>query len=131
MKIVRGPEVPNRPSNTGRALGANLARLTDKAEADLLVDFPNHTQRCKTCAFKAATFPNGCLATVMDAMKCVVEGIPFMCHQVMGQNGEPKDVCAGYMIAISALNDETCPPKIKSLLADWELSAPFTVSGEL
>ncbi|WP_127814885.1 hypothetical protein [Bordetella bronchiseptica] len=96
--------VPNRPSPEGRIIGAQLARLTDQAESALLVRFHDHPRRCKSCAFTAGTVPNGCLLTVMDALKATMEMEPFYCHQPkLGPDGKPTTICAGWSIAISAL----------------------------
>ncbi|MEI2416148.1 hypothetical protein V8Z80_08180 [Orrella sp. JC864] len=109
--------VPNRPSPEGRMIGEQLARLTDKAEAELLAKFPDHPRRCKSCAFTAGTVPNGCLPTVMDAMKATMEMDPFYCHQPKpGPDGKPTTICAGWSIAISALVDR------KPLPTPWPYS---------
>lgn len=91
--------VPNRPSDEGRAVGKELARLADAAEAETLKRFPNAKVRCKSCAFRAGTFPNGCLATVGDALKCVLEQRPFYCHEKPA-NENPTELCAGYAAAM-------------------------------
>ena len=78
--------VPNRPSPEGRALGKELARFADQEVAKIGVDL-----RCRTCAFRAGTIPNGCLPTVGDALKCAMEKHPFECHERPGLD------CAGWM----------------------------------
>lgn len=93
---------PNRPTELGRALGAEVARLADVAAA--AGDYP---ERCKTCAFRGGTLPNGCEETLMDAMKCVIEGKPFMCHQTFDANDEPTEVCAGWLAARVETEDVT------------------------
>jgi len=87
--------VPNRPTLEGMALGKELARLTDATEVETLQRFPKHMRRCQSCAFRAGTIPNGCPETVMDALKCVLEGMPFYCHQEM-IDGAPANLCAGW-----------------------------------
>lgn len=121
-------EERNKPCDAGRKLGSLLAKLTDRSEPAVLALFPDHAQRCNSCAFRGGTFPNGCMETVLDALKCVVEDIPFMCHQNMDSDGEPQDLCAGYMIARHSLNNKTCSPTIKALLEDWDLNR---FSGEM
>jgi len=90
--------VPNRPTPEGRMLGTQLARLADEAEAESITRFPDTRVRCRTCAFRAGTIPNGCLATVMDALKCVMEDIQFSCHE---HTSEP---CMGWMEAANRVS---------------------------
>ena len=51
---------PNEPDERGIALGKELARLADVAEAEQRKQFPNQLPRCDDCAFSAGTRPNGC-----------------------------------------------------------------------
>lgn len=95
-KIPDGYE-RNRPCDTGRKLGANLARHADKAEGRWRKELGCVPVRCPSCAFTEGTFPNGCLATTADATKCVMEGKPFLCHHGMNGNG-PGSVCAGWLL---------------------------------
>jgi hypothetical protein len=97
MTLVR-----NRPSAEGAQLGQLLARLTDKAEADLRKRFPGHDERCKSCAFRLGTIPNRCAPTVMDALKCVMEKREFMCHEHFDDDGNPTELCAGWALAMGA-----------------------------
>lgn len=113
-------EVKNRPTSAGRALGAQLARLTDVEEAKLRQRYPNHKERCTSCAFRGGTFPNGCEITLMDAIKCVVEGKDFMCHEHFDARGHPTQICMGYMIALSSGLSEN--PQMKEIVAPWEYS---------
>ena len=79
---------PNLPGPAGIKLGGHLARFAD-AEAAKRADAP---KRCHDCAFRAGTAPNGCAQTLLDALKCLVEGGPdFDCHIKPG-------VCAGYAL---------------------------------
>lgn len=98
---AEGEGHPNVPTDQGRELGAELARLTDVAEADQLKTFPDQLPRCDDCAFRAGTAPNGCSETLMDAIKCVVEMSPFYCHKGVAADGEPKHMCRGYLLLIS------------------------------
>lgn len=118
---------PNRPSPEGRMLGEQLARLTDNAEREARAKFPNHKERCKSCAFTRGTFPNGCLSTVMDALKCVVDGTPFHCHQHFDEKGVPTDLCAGWAMASMAA-DGSLRERMKPIVDDWELSCVFDES---
>jgi hypothetical protein len=79
---------PNLPTPEGRALGAELARLCD-AEIK-----PGDPERCLTCAFRAGTIPNGCAPTLMDAIKCAIEGAPFYCHEQRGK------LCSGWRLMV-------------------------------
>lgn len=99
--------VPNVPTPEGRLLGAHLARLADVEEARLLERFPRHHKRCGDCAFRAGTDPNGCPETLMDAVKGIVESVPFYCHKKFDPDGKPLLLCAGYaMLVGSALSSD-------------------------
>lgn len=88
MKIPPG-KMRNRPTDLGRKLGEQLARLCDNAEATTMTLHP----RCKTCAFRAGSIPNGCETTLMDAVKCSMEGdTKFMCHE------RPGKPCSGWIM---------------------------------
>lgn len=91
--------VKNEPTPEGRALGEQLARLTDKAEAKLLAVTGEAPKRCVTCAFRRGTYPNGCAITTMDALKCVMELVPFYCHHSeKDERGNHSGLCAGWLI---------------------------------
>lgn len=91
----------NRPTAEGRALGVELARFADAAAAE----HPELPERCRTCAFRLGTVPNGCVTTQMDALKCAIEGIVFLCHE------RPMD-------------GPNCPIVDGSLCAGWRLLRP-------
>ena len=82
----------NVPAEDGVALGAQLARLTEGEAPRFYKAHAEGRARCATCAFRAGTYPNGCAATLMDALKCVLEGVPFHCHEA------EEKLCAGYVI---------------------------------
>jgi hypothetical protein len=86
VKVPPG-KTRNRPTELGREAGFHLARLCDDAERSRE---PLHP-RCRTCAFRAGSLPNRCEATVLDAHKCLIEDIPFMCHE---RKGKP---CSGWV----------------------------------
>ena len=86
--------VPNLPSPQGRALGKELARLCDGEIAKLDED-----RRCGTCAFRLGTYPNGCVATLIDALGCALKRQPFMCH-------ESNRPCAGWLSIRSPKGEE-------------------------
>lgn len=79
-------------------MGEHLARFADMADAEQRKQFPKMKERCVTCAFRKGTIPNGCPEAVMDALKCVIEGVDFMCHH------SPKDAmepCMGWFLLMS------------------------------
>lgn len=88
----------NRVTPEGKALGEQLARITDPAIRALAVE-GEPDERCRSCAFRLGTVPNGCPQTQMDAIKCVVEDIPFLCHQ-HDRKGWP---CHGWFAARYAI----------------------------
>ena len=67
-------------SPEGRAMGEQLVRVTEP-RINALAAEGEPDERCKSCAFTSGTVPNGCLQTQMDALKAVVEKVPFNCHQ--------------------------------------------------
>lgn len=112
-KAARTPE--------GIALGREMARLCDVAEVEQRARFPKHARRCESCAFRAGTLPNGDPVTLMDATKCLIENIPFMCHQYFNADGSPRDMCAGFaLLARSGMNFEPG----KHVMAPWNFSKP-------
>ena len=89
----RGPGVHrNTPDDNGRALGEQMARFTEQTEMDMRAAGVQIPERCKTCAYRLGTSPNGCVTTLMTALKCTMEGEPFNCHE---RDGE----CAGWQIS--------------------------------
>ena len=113
MALVR-----NKPTPEGQALGVELARLTENAKTAVKAVFPDHAEPCQSCAFRAGTLPNGCPETVMDALKCVVTGEPFYCHQGFDVDGKPTKLCAGWVIAMSSMN---IPPALDAIVEPWPL----------
>lgn len=95
------PKTRNLPTAEGYFLGDCLAALYDEHEPEVRASIPNIPDRCATCAFRAGTLPNGCPSTVMDALKCIIEGHPFLCHTGM-RDGEATAVCAGYLVTVGS-----------------------------
>lgn len=93
------PVMLNAPTPEGAALGRELARLCDGAEAKAS---PSARKRCDDCAFRLGTVPNQCPSTLMNAVKCVVERDEFFCHRALDAEGEPRLVCAGYLLMTGA-----------------------------
>lgn len=81
----------NRPCSLGREVGSHLARFTEVEVARLRAEGKSVPERCATCAFRAGTEPNGCLTTMADAFKALLEGDVFDCHEQPGP-------CAGWAI---------------------------------
>lgn len=90
----------NHPTPEGRAIGLIAAHVVDEAEAKVREGMPSLPERCKSCAFRGGSFPNGCIETILDAMGCAISGEPFYCHQRFAADGTPLDLCAGWMVAI-------------------------------
>jgi hypothetical protein len=106
----------NKPEPAGYALGEQLDKFCeveiDKYKASGLAV----PRRCNTCAFRKGTFPNGCVTTVMDALKCTLEGdTQFLCHE--HKKGEEPSICAGYLLL--ANND-------KPIKTDWKFSDEYS-----
>lgn len=111
----------SRVTPEGRAVGAQLVRLTEKAIKALAAE-GEPDERCKSCAFRLGTVPNGCPQTQMDAVKAVIEGVPFNCHQHdrLGQS------CHGWYAARVALRRAEVargvPPPVTT--CPWDFSPP-------
>lgn len=111
----------SRVTPAGKALGAQMVRLTARTIADLAAE-GEADERCKSCAFRLGTVPNGCPQTQADALKCVVEGVPFNCHQAdrAGQS------CYGWFAARVALRraEERRGVPAPVTTCPWEFSPP-------
>lgn len=70
-----GINTPNLPTPEGAELGREVARMADAQYTQTGRD-----TRCHDCAFRLGTIPNQSAASLMDAVKCVMEGVPFNCH---------------------------------------------------
>lgn len=88
---------PARVTPEGRLLGAKLVEWFEPHIEDL-VALGNPDKRCKTCAFRAGTIPNGCPQTQMQVLKCVLEQDEFHCHSRHDEQGEPM-LCYGWVAA--------------------------------
>lgn len=87
-------------SDHGKVLGAEFARIADEQATS----HPEIPERCKSCAFRDGTIPNGHAGTLVDAMHCVLgtDPSPFWCHSNMKADGTPTEICAGYRLARAA-----------------------------
>jgi hypothetical protein len=88
---------PNTPTAIGYELGAQIARLVDVEEAKQRALFPRLQPRCVDCAARAGTVPNGCEETLMDFLKCALEGTEFLCHKGVPDGETPTNVCRGWL----------------------------------
>lgn len=105
----------------GKMLSERVQPVFDYAKAHGAED-----PRCKSCAFREGTLPNKCADTVLDATKCMLEGIEFHCHCDM-VDGQPTKLCAGWVASRIVLGDtviETGVPFSEDIanLADKEKS---------
>jgi hypothetical protein len=107
MSIPKGDgnDVPNVPTPEGAEMGAEFARLADRAELQQREHFPDMLPRCNDCALRAGTGPNQCVATLMDVLKCVTEDRPFFCHKGVAEGDQPKRLCTGAMVLMSTIAD--------------------------
>lgn len=88
----------NLPTAEGEELGKHLARFVDVEIAERQKRGQLIPERCFDCAFRAGSFPNGCVPTVMTALKCVIEREEFSCHHGLDGEGNPTKPCAGWVI---------------------------------
>lgn len=127
----------NVPSPEGQAIGKELARLTEQARTDLVdrlgLDAVAELlpDPCQSCAFRAGTSPNGCPEAVLDALKCVMEGVPFYCHQSPpnGRGGH-TGLCRGYLTARAGLVGKTPLPTPWPFSHEHEASRPADSGDE-
>jgi hypothetical protein len=110
--------VPNLPCPLGAEAGSHLARFVAAERAAHPERYRNLTEPCGTCAFRAGTLPNQCLATVADALKCVMEGDRFLCHESpVDADGEHTGVCMGWAVLRGAT-----PKRDEPLKMPWDYS---------
>ena len=114
MGTVR-PLCKNLPTPEGREAGENMARMIEPAIAALAAQGEADV-RCATCAFRPGTFPNGCAETVLDAMKCGMEGAPFYCHDKRHKG----ETCHGWFAMRYALDG-------KRTAAFWKYSHEYGI----
>jgi hypothetical protein len=73
-------------------IGAVLAQTVEPVIARLAEDGQPDT-RCVECAFRVGTRRNRSQATQLDALKCVLEGLQFLCHM------QVESPCHGWVAA--------------------------------
>lgn len=92
-------KVRNRATDEGRRLGEKLAQFCDEAEPAARLRMPELPPRCHSCAFRAGPHvANGSPTTQMDALKCVMEGVEFECHEP----GREGHLCSGWAMMMLA-----------------------------
>lgn len=111
----------NRPEPAGYKLGAELARFATDGEVRLAAQGVDVPERCSTCAFRVGTLPNGCVTSVMDAMKCMIEHEPFLCHHDKAQ----RTPCAGFLAIMADAGPESQPG-----IAPWPFSDEVSATTE-
>jgi hypothetical protein len=108
-------------------IGDILARAADEGEPGVRLHSPAIAPRCKVCAFTRGTPANACLETVLDALGCTIEGVPFMCHLHFDEDGTPVDLCSGWVFAresraaLQSATSVTSPPQSERETAGQEL----------
>lgn len=108
----------SRVSDEGKKIGHTMSRLADAGVVFLSANDEPDT-RCKTCAYRSGTIPNGCLQTQMDAMKATLEGVAFQCHHVA--KGKDKPLCHGWYASRVFLRISGAPMNQKT---PWDFSPP-------
>lgn len=102
----------------GRAMGDNIVRITQPWIKHLEAS-GEPDARCKSCAFRAGTVPNGCLQTQMDVLKAVIEKVPFSCHQ----HDRQGQICHGWFAARVAIRHaEEAKGPIPIASCPWDFS---------
>lgn len=100
--------IRNHRTQDGKALGKEHSRFY---EQELSKRPRTLDGRCATCAFRPDTLANGSPQTQMDVVKCIMERVPFHCHE----QGREDTLCHGYEL----LKSEAPPVKVA-----WEFSKP-------
>ena len=116
----------SRVSEEGKSMGRLTSHMADhgkrllKAEGLTNLNLPTvRDEMCPSCAFRHGTVPNGCIQTQMDALKAIVEAVPFLCHA-------PKDgrMCAGYIAARASHVAKPLPAVMTDMVANYDFSPP-------
>ena len=80
-------------------IGLILAKAADEGEPRVRLRSPAIAPRCNACAFTRGTPANARLETVLDALGCTIEDVPFMCHLHFDEDSRPLDLCSGWVFA--------------------------------
>jgi hypothetical protein len=85
--------IRNHRADEGTEIGCKLAQWCDDAEPKARLRMPELPPRCASCAFRDGLhLANGSPYTQMDALKCVVEGHEFYCHEPAREGA----LCSGW-----------------------------------
>lgn len=112
----------HRVTPEGKAMGVLMSRLAD-AECAALARQEEPDERCKTCAFRAGTVPNGCAQTQCDVAKAVFEDVPFLCHSHSDGHGRYDKICHGWF-AVRRIVDRMERATGEKITVPWEFSPP-------
>ena len=108
----------SRVTSEGKELGEQMVRLTEAWIAALNAE-GEPDERCKSCAFRLGTVPNGCIQTQMDVLKAVVENVPFLCHQ----HDREGSICHGWFAArVGIVQSEKQRGDKFEVVVPWEFS---------
>ena len=89
----------NCRTDEGTELGKLMAKFCDEAEPLARLKDPELPPRCNSCAFRAGRhLANGSLFTQMDAIKSVIEGTAFYCHEP----ARADELCSGWVMFMLA-----------------------------
>ncbi len=103
----------NRPTPDGRALGKHIAKFCDEAEPAARLKMPGLPPRCNSCAFREGKHvANGSPTTQMDALKAVLEGVEFLCHEPDREG----HLCSGWSMMMLAKDTP------EFITVDWPFS---------
>lgn len=92
----------NHSTPEGHELGEHLARMVDDAEPKARLRMPELPPRCNSCAFRHGPhLANSSPFTLMDALKCVLEGHEFHCHEPAREDA----LCSGWAMLMLAKNE--------------------------
>lgn len=121
MALVR-----NRATPEGHQLGKILAKWCDDAEPKARLRMPDLPPRCQSCAFRDGPHvANGSVATTMDALKCVMEGNEFLCHQP----DRKDEFCSGWAMFMLA-KDEPAFVNVPWPFSDDPCFTPLAVEDQ-
>lgn len=113
----------HRVCEVGKRAGAFMAQLAD-AEIAALAREGDVDERCKSCAFRAGTVPNGCAQTQLDIQKAITEDVPFMCHCYRDKGGKPNRICYGWFAVRRIVDRFEQGTGRKLPPCDYDFSAP-------
>ena len=92
----------NFKSPEGAELGAYMAKWCDDAEPKARLKVPELSPRCNSCACrKGDHLANSSPATLLDFLKCVLEGHEFYCHEPAREG----QLCSGWAMFMLAKDD--------------------------